>query len=482
MRFISGAPGTHLFVMVHASPPPPALIPTKLLASAVITRGETGLFDKAKHQYEQLRNLFLNTPDPAGARIWEHTLALVGPLLGVPVAISDLEGLAKIGIGEAAPGERTVTSSAVESSTHGAGTAEGSAGKPTTVPSEGKGLGSGTPSGKGATKHKGKGASEGHGAGKTTAVSSEGTAEGTGAGKTTTVSSEDRGLGTGPNDATGSAVDNSAHGASKADGKGGGAGTSKRSASTAKKGACKDTTPLHPFPRDTVLLFHPGKSKRGYSGKLFEVYLNARTVGEYSDLHPGDTHQVRKRQGNDPTRKPDARSASKGLANDLQRFLCSIPGYTAGQNLKFAKQDDEAGPDAPPGGRKPVHWTRPSLQELPDHVIISFLGTGLHARGEFPRGVRSLLALREAVENEPWTWSSLARHVNKQHASVSARDVVVGYAPPWTAAQVRHLNARYAFAVGRQHRGAVPTSFRICSTTEPDLPAAGNLLRAAAPG
>ena len=53
-----------------------------------------------------------------------------------------------------------------------------------------------------------------------------------------------------------------------------------------------------------------------------------------------------------------------------------------------------------------------------------------------------------------------------------------GHAPPWTAAQVRLLNARHAFAVGHQHRGAVPTSFRICPITEPDLPAAGNRLTA----
>ena len=55
VRFISGAPNTHLFVTAHVYPAPPALIPTQLLASDVITRGGTGLFGKAKHQYEQLR-------------------------------------------------------------------------------------------------------------------------------------------------------------------------------------------------------------------------------------------------------------------------------------------------------------------------------------------------------------------------------------------------------------------------------------------
>ena len=73
----------------------------------------------------------------------------------------------------------------------------------------------------------------------------------------------------------------------------------------------------------------------------------------------------------------DDKRASKGLANDLQKFLCSIPGYTAGQNPKFVKLDDEAGPGAPPGGCKPTHWTWLALQELPDHAVISFLGAGV---------------------------------------------------------------------------------------------------------
>ena len=89
------------------------------------------------------------------------------PLLSAPVVIIDLEGLAEIGIGGAAPGERTVTSSAVGGSTHGAGMTGGKgattsngkgaaesrgAVKPTTVSSAGKSLGSGTPSGKAATR------------------------------------------------------------------------------------------------------------------------------------------------------------------------------------------------------------------------------------------------------------------------------------------------------------------------------------------
>ena len=170
VRFIS-APGANPFATAHVTPAPPALIPTQHLASDVITRDGTGLFGKAKNQYEQLRRILLNTPDLTGERLWEHTLALVEPLLGVPVAIYDLEGLAEIGIGEAEPGERTVTSSAAEDGTHGAGSASGKgatkrngkgtaegkgAGKTTTVSSEGKGLGTDRPSGKGATKSKGK--------------------------------------------------------------------------------------------------------------------------------------------------------------------------------------------------------------------------------------------------------------------------------------------------------------------------------------
>ena len=107
--------------------------------------------------------LFLNTPDPTGARTWERTLAPVEPLLGVPVAIIDLEGPDAIGIGEAALGERTVASSLVAGRTRGAGTTGGdcaatSAGKGavegpgaggirTGFP-EGQGSGSSTPGGK----------------------------------------------------------------------------------------------------------------------------------------------------------------------------------------------------------------------------------------------------------------------------------------------------------------------------------------------
>ena len=68
--------------------------------------------------------------------------------------------------------------------------------------------------------------------------------------------------------------------------------------------------------------------------------------------------------------------------------------------------------------------------------------------------------------------------MNKQHATVSARDVVVGDAPPWTSAQVRQLGARHAFAVGRPHFEIFPTPFRICSITEPNLPTAGHALQA----
>ena len=68
LRFVS-APGARLFVTAHVTPAPPAPIPAQLLASDVITRGGTGLFGKAKNQYEQLRSLFLNTPDPAGERL-----------------------------------------------------------------------------------------------------------------------------------------------------------------------------------------------------------------------------------------------------------------------------------------------------------------------------------------------------------------------------------------------------------------------------
>ena len=110
--------------------------------------------------------------------------------------------------------------------------------------------------------------------------------------------------------------------------------------------------------------------------------------------------------------------------------------------------------------------------------MISFLGTGLHATAAFPRGVRTHLALREAVRDESWTWSDLAHHVNKQHAPVSARDVVAGDAPPWTGAQVRQLGARHAFSVGRTRRGLGPAQFRLCSIAEPNLPAAGHTVHA----
>ena len=142
------------------------------------------MFGKAKIQYEQPRALFLNGPDPTGERLVDRTLALVEPLLGVPVAIIDLEELAGIGIGEAAPGQQTVTDGAAAGNTHGAGTTGGGtsggqgttegrgAGGPTTGPSAGAGLGSGAPSDKAAVKRRGKG--KGHGAGRTGAVSSKG--------------------------------------------------------------------------------------------------------------------------------------------------------------------------------------------------------------------------------------------------------------------------------------------------------------------
>ena len=193
---------------------------------------------------------------------------------------------------------------------------------------------------------------------------------------------------------------------------------------------------------------------------------------------------MRKRLGNGSTHSPDAKRASKELTNDLLKSLCSIPGYNVKLNLKFVKLDDGEGPAAPPGGRTPpggrklARWTWSALQALPDHAVISFLGAGLHAGETFPRGVRSLLALREAVRDESWTWSALAHHVNKQHAFVSARYVVAGDAPPWTGALGRQLGARHAYAVGRPHRGVVPAPFRICTITEPNLPAAGHCLNA----
>ena len=69
------------------------------------------MFGKAKIQYEQPRALFLNDPDPTGERLVDRTLALVEPLLGVPVAIIDLEELAGIGIGD---GHKELTQAVIE--------------------------------------------------------------------------------------------------------------------------------------------------------------------------------------------------------------------------------------------------------------------------------------------------------------------------------------------------------------------------------
>ncbi len=96
----------------HVTAAPPALVPSQLLASDVITRNGAGLFGNAKTQYEHFRSLFLATPDPTGERLLEHTLALVEPLLGYPVAIIDLGALTEVGIGEAVHGERTVAGGA----------------------------------------------------------------------------------------------------------------------------------------------------------------------------------------------------------------------------------------------------------------------------------------------------------------------------------------------------------------------------------
>ena len=52
----------------------------------------------------------------------------MGPLLGVPVAIIDLETLAEVGTGEAVQGDRTVAVGADAGGTHGAGMAGGGAG------------------------------------------------------------------------------------------------------------------------------------------------------------------------------------------------------------------------------------------------------------------------------------------------------------------------------------------------------------------
>ena len=140
--------------------------------------------------------------------------------------------------------------------------------------------------------------------------------------------------------------------------------------------------------------------------------------------------------GNKSPSPPDAKRANKDLANGLLKRLCTIPGYQAGPRLKLVTLNDEEGPAAPldgrapPGGRKPARCTWRALRKLPDHAAISFSGTGLHAGKTFPRGVRSLLALREAVRGGSWTWSDLAHHVSKQHATVSARDVVAGDTPP----------------------------------------------------
>ena len=102
----------------HVTAAPPALVPSQLLASDVITRNGVGLFGNAKVQYEHFRSLFLATPDPTGERLLERTLALVEPLLGYPVAIIDLGALTEVGIGEAVQGMRTVAGGTDARTTH----------------------------------------------------------------------------------------------------------------------------------------------------------------------------------------------------------------------------------------------------------------------------------------------------------------------------------------------------------------------------
>ena len=273
VRHLSGAPSRNsLFVTAHVTPAPPALIPAQLLASDIITRGGAGLFGTAKTQYEQLRALFLNTPDPTGGRLVERTLALVGPLLGVPVAIIDLDSLTEVGIGEAMSGGRTVAGGSGAGDGQGATKGRG-AGGPTTVSSAGAGSDSGAPGSKAAGR--GMGREQGHGAGKTGAVSSKGRDS-----KASTPGS-------------GGAAAHSSTGAAAA---AGAVGTAPDPSLDQLLGAGAAS-----FPRDAKLSFSIGKhmrGKQGYSGKLFKIYLKARNVGEYFDLHPGDTAQVRQNLGN----------------------------------------------------------------------------------------------------------------------------------------------------------------------------------------
>ena len=116
--------------------------------------------------------------------------------------------------------------------------------------------------------------------------------------------------------------------------------------------------------------------------------------------------------------------------------------------------------------------------KLPDTAVVTFLGTGLHGGEAFSRGVRTLQALRETAQSEPWTWADLNRHVRKGHASVGVLDVVSGDAPPWTNTQVRRLGARHTFAVGRPQLEILPKPYRMGPLVEAGLPMAGNSLQA----
>ena len=163
------------------------------------------------------------------------------------------------------------------------------------------------------------------------------------------------------------------------------------------------------FPRDRPLTFAAGHHKKGYSDKLFKLYRKARTVGEYFDLHPGDTAQTRQRFGNDSNSRLDTKRASTDLAYDLSKGICSIPGYHPKGTLRLvtlAIDENPAAPlggRAPPGGCTPASCARLELQKPPETAVVTFLGTGLNGGEAFSRSVRTLQALREAVRSEPWT-------------------------------------------------------------------------------
>ena len=103
------------------------------------------------------------------------------------------------------------------------------------------------------------------------------------------------------------------------------AGRGKGGRRTAGKGAAPGAPrrPAHVvFARYTTLQDKASAKKTGASAVRLEAYRNARSVGEFFDLHPGSTTAAR-----------------KDLAWDLNKGLCSAPGFVAQGNLRVARLD-----------------------------------------------------------------------------------------------------------------------------------------------